>query len=128
MENFKIAYLKDLEDLEDILDILIFEDKPSIFTEEYTLQFIETALHLMDEIIVLNPLLIFEPELYEILLEDRTILEFLEPMLFKGKSNLKRISGIAVITNKLFIRWNLDENFLKEKIKNLFIIKFKTQI
>ena len=64
----------------------------------------------------------------EILLEDRNILDVLEPMLFKGKSNLKRISGIAVITNKLFLRWNLNEDSLKEKIKNLFIIKFKTQI
>jgi len=69
MENCKIA---DLEDLEDILDTLIFEDKPSIFTEEYTLQFIETALHLMDEIMILNPTLIFEPDLYKILLEDIT--------------------------------------------------------
>jgi hypothetical protein len=64
----------------------------------------------------------------EILLEDRNIIETLEPMLFKGKSNLKRISGISVITNKLFLRWKFNEDKLKEKIKNLFIIKFKTQI
>ena len=64
--------LEELEDLEDILDTLIFEDKPSIFTEEYTLQFIETALHIMDEIMVLNPRLIFENNLYNILLEDIT--------------------------------------------------------
>jgi len=72
MDNFKIATLEDVEDLEDILDTLIFEDKPSIFTEEYTLQFIETALHLMDEIMTLNPRLIFENNLYDILLEDIT--------------------------------------------------------
>jgi putative phage-type endonuclease len=63
---------EELEELEDILDTLIFEDKPSIFTEEYTLQFIETALHLMDEIMTLNPRLIFENNLYDILLEDIT--------------------------------------------------------
>jgi len=66
MDNLKI------EELEDILDILIFEDKHSIFTEEYTLQFIETALHLMDETMTLNPRLIFEINLYDILLEDIT--------------------------------------------------------
>ena len=66
MDKFKIS---DLEDLEDTLETLIFEDKPSIFTEEHTLQFIETALHLMDEIMVLNPRLIFENNLYHILLE-----------------------------------------------------------
>jgi hypothetical protein len=64
----------------------------------------------------------------ELLLEDRTIVDNLENMLFKGKSNLKRISGIAVITNKLFSRWKYEEDKLKEKIKNMFIIKFKTQI
>jgi phage pi2 protein 07 len=63
----------------------------------------------------------------EILLEDRSILDVLEPMLFKGKSNLKRISGIAVITNKLFLRWNFNEYKMKEQIKNLFIIKFKNR-
>jgi len=67
MDNFRIS---DLEDLEEILDTLVFEDKPCIFTEEYTLQFIETALHLMDEIMSLNPLLIFEVNLYYILLDE----------------------------------------------------------
>ena len=69
MDYFNIAHL---EDLENILDTLIFEDKPPIFTEEYTLQFIDTALHLMDQIMTLNPTLIFEPNLYNILLEDIT--------------------------------------------------------
>ena len=64
----------------------------------------------------------------DILLEDRTLVEMLENMLFKGKSNLKRISGIAVITNKLFSRWEYSEEKIKEKIKEIFIIKFKTPI
>jgi putative phage-type endonuclease len=72
MNNLNITNLEDLEDLQDILNTLIFEDKPSIFTEEYTLQFIETALHLMDETMTLNPRLIFENNLYNILLEDIT--------------------------------------------------------
>ena len=64
----------------------------------------------------------------ELLQTDRTIVEILENILFKGKSNLKRISGISVITNKLFLRWNYDEHIIKEKIKNLFITNFKAQI
>ena len=61
----------------------------------------------------------------DILNEDRMIVEMLENMLFKGKSHLKRQSGISVITNKLFLKWKYDESFLKEKIKNLFLSKFK---
>ena len=61
----------------------------------------------------------------EILTENRIIIEMLENMLFKGKSHLKRQSGISVVTAKLFSKWNYDENFIKEKIKDLFISKFK---
>jgi len=61
----------------------------------------------------------------EILMEDRIIIEMLENMLFKGKSHLKRQSGISVITNKLFTKWDYNETILKEKIKTLFLLKFK---
>ena len=61
----------------------------------------------------------------EILTENRIIIEMLENMLFKGKSHLKRQSGISVVTAKLFSKWNYDENFIKEQIKDLFISKFK---
>ena len=45
------TYLSDLEPLQDILDTLVFEEyeEPSIFTEEYAVDLVETALHLMDE-------------------------------------------------------------------------------
>ena len=59
-----------IEELEDVLDTLVFEDAPSIFTEEYTLDFIETALKLMDEYIFENPQIISEPDFHEILLEE----------------------------------------------------------
>lgn len=41
--------LFDLEPLEDIMDTLVFEDEPSIFNDEYAIELVETALHLMEE-------------------------------------------------------------------------------
>lgn len=64
----------------------------------------------------------------DILLEDRLIVGILENMLFKGKSHVKRISGISVITKKLFDRWNLNEENVKDTIKKIFIQKFKSTI
>ena len=61
----------------------------------------------------------------EILKHDRIIIEMIENMLFKGKSHLKRQSGISMITSKLFLKWKYDETYLKQKIKDLFILKFK---
>lgn len=67
---FEIVKLNDLEDLEDITDKLIFEDEPSIFTEEYAVEFVETALHLMDDYMNQYPTTISEPNFHDILLED----------------------------------------------------------
>ena len=39
----------ELEDLEDITNTLIFEDIPAIFTEEYAVELVETAMLLIDE-------------------------------------------------------------------------------
>ena len=62
--------LSELDDLEDILDTLVFEDDPSIFNEEYALELVETALHLMDEFVSSNPHIISEPDFQDILLEE----------------------------------------------------------
>jgi len=62
--------LSELEDLEDITDTLVFEDEPSIFTEEYAVELVETALHLMDEYMHQHPNAISEPNFEEILLEE----------------------------------------------------------
>ena len=62
--------LEDLEDLEDITDKLVFDDEPSIFTEEYAVELVETALHLMDEYMEQHPHAISEPNFHEIILED----------------------------------------------------------
>ena len=62
--------LEDLEDLEDITDKIVFDDEPSIFTEEYAVELVETALHLMDEYMEQHPHAISEPNFHEILLEE----------------------------------------------------------
>ena len=62
--------ISELEDLVDILDSLVFEDEPSIFNDENAVEFVETALHLMDEYINLHPHIISEPDFLDILLEE----------------------------------------------------------
>jgi len=64
------TYIWDLEPLQDILDTLVFEDEPSIFTEEIAIELVETALHLMEEYMKDNPSAISEPDFHEILLEE----------------------------------------------------------
>jgi putative phage-type endonuclease len=63
-------FLSDLEDLEDITNTIVFEDEPSIFTEEYAIDLVETALQLMDEYIYHNPHVVSEPDFHDILLEE----------------------------------------------------------
>ena len=55
-------FLSDLDELTDILDTLVFEDESSIFTEEYAIDLVQTALHLMDEFIIDNPQIISETD------------------------------------------------------------------
>ena len=52
------------------------------------------------------------------------LVEIFDTILFKGKSHLKRLSGISVITNKLFTNWPYEEKNLKENIKRIFIQEF----
>lgn len=70
--------LSDLEDLEDITNLLDFEDHPSIFTEEYAVELVETALHLMDEYISCNPQVVSEPDFQDILLEEITDIFYIQ--------------------------------------------------
>jgi putative phage-type endonuclease len=60
----------ELEDLENILESLVFDDEPSIFTEEYAVELVETALYLMDEYISIEPHIISEPQFKEMLLDE----------------------------------------------------------
>jgi len=60
----------DLDPLENIIDTLVFEDEPTIFSEEHAIEFVETALHLMEEFMLENPNVISEPDFHDILLEE----------------------------------------------------------
>lgn len=60
----------------------------------------------------------FEPEL----------LEIFDNILFKGKSHLKCRIGITVITDKLFLRWNYDQNIVKNMVKQTFIHYFRNKV
>lgn len=62
--------LFELEPLEDIMETLVFEDEPNIFNEEYAIEIIESALHLMEEFMIDNPTAISEPNFHDILLEE----------------------------------------------------------
>jgi len=64
------TFIYDLEPLQDILDTLVFEDEPSIFSENYAVDLVETALHLMEEYMAEHPTAISDPNFHEILLEE----------------------------------------------------------
>jgi putative phage-type endonuclease len=64
------TFLSDLDPLDDIMDTLVFDDEPSIFTEDHAVELVETALHLMEEYMSENPTAISEPNFHDILLEE----------------------------------------------------------
>ena len=64
------TYIFDLEPLDDIIDKLVFEEEPTIFTEDYALELVETALHIMENFMEDNPTVISEPDFHEIILEE----------------------------------------------------------
>jgi putative phage-type endonuclease len=64
------TFISDLETLHDIMDTLVFEDEPTIFTEEHAIEVVETAFHLMEEFMIENPTAISEPNFHDILLEE----------------------------------------------------------
>jgi hypothetical protein len=63
-------YINELPEMEDILNTLVFEDEPSIFDEDNTIELIESALHLMEEYVIDNPTAISEPDFHEDLMEE----------------------------------------------------------
>ena len=60
----------------------------------------------------------------QLLLLDEELITIFDKMLFKGKSHLKRQSGITVITEKLTKNWQQDLDQLKRRVKDLFISQF----
>jgi hypothetical protein len=63
----------------------------------------------------------------DILSCDEALVTMFENMLFKKKSNLKRLSGISFLTSKIYLNWKYNERDIRESIKNIFISKFKQQ-
>ena len=63
-----------------------------------------------------------------ILEKDPEIVEICDTVLFKGKSHLKRMSGISVLTKQLFTNWDYKLCTLKEKIRTLFIKLFSSNV
>ncbi len=53
------------------------------------------------------------------------ILEILDNILFRGKSNLKRKIGISVVTEKIFVHWDYELQTLMRMVKDLFVHYFK---
>ena len=60
-----------------------------------------------------------------LLVTDNELVEIFDKILFKGKSHLKRQTGITVVTEKIFLKWDYDFNVIKRRIKDLFYNTFK---
>jgi hypothetical protein len=56
---------------------------------------------------------------------DPEIVAIFDKILFKGKSHLKRQSGITIVTEKLVLNWKFDLEVLKRQVKGMFINVFK---
>lgn len=100
--------ISDLEDLEDITDLLEFEDEPTIFNEENTLELMETIFYLIDQFLIDNPHIISEPDFNEII--------------FDEISNLFHIQMEDFINNSDYVEDDLND--IIEEIFNIFIYSF----
>ena len=63
----------------------------------------------------------------QLLSMDSELIEIFDKMLFKGKSHLKRQSGITVVTEKLTKKWEQDLDHLKRRIRDIFVGQFKLE-
>jgi hypothetical protein len=52
---------------------------------------------------------------------DEELVAIFDKILFKGKSHLKRQSGITVVTEKLTKKWELDLEQLKRRVRDHFV-------
>jgi len=57
---------------------------------------------------------------------DAELVEICDLVLFKGKSHLKRQSGISVLTKQLFTNWDYSLQQMKSKVRGAFIAAFKS--
>ena len=72
------VYLYELENLTDILDDLIFEEEPPFFNQTTALEFLESALLLIDIYVNDNPTIITEPDFFEMIQEEIEELFYLQ--------------------------------------------------
>jgi len=56
---------------------------------------------------------------------DADLVVILDIILFHGKSHLKRVSGISILTDKLFLHWKCSLKDLLTRAKNAFLKSFK---
>jgi hypothetical protein len=63
----------------------------------------------------------------QLIMLDEELVTIFDQMLFKGKSHLKRQSGITVVTEKLTKNWEQDLDQLKRRVKDLFMGQFGKQ-
>jgi hypothetical protein len=63
----------------------------------------------------------------ELINKNKEVIDILDIILFKGKSNLKRFSGITIITDKLFRHWDYELYKLKKEITNLFVSYYSVE-
>jgi putative phage-type endonuclease len=102
-------FINDLEDLEDILNSLIFEDEPSIFTEEAILELIEPMFTLIDEFLTENTSIFSDPDFKEIILDEMKELYYVQ---FEDQ-----------ILNSEYLEDDLND--ILEDILNIFLISFQ---
>ena len=58
---------------------------------------------------------------------DAELVTIFDIILFRGKTHLKRVSGISVLTEKLFVGWKAELKDLLTRVKNAFIKSFKNE-
>jgi hypothetical protein len=58
---------------------------------------------------------------------DAELIEIFDLILFKGKSHVKRQAGISILTKKLLTNWNYELVDLEQRVKNMFIQKFRNE-
>lgn len=56
---------------------------------------------------------------------DTDLNKLFDNILFKGKSHMKRLAGITVLTERLFTNWNYDLCVVKNRVKDMFLNYFK---
>lgn len=59
---------------------------------------------------------------------DKDLVDIFEQILFKGKSHLKRQSGISVVSSLLFEKWDYNDEKIRECLKDIFIKEFSGRI